>query len=87
VRVHVLLREPPRRASQPGLDDHFLKVLEGDPVQAHQDRRVAVEVRCGEEDIGIIGKQRRLRPEMLDPRPQDRSGWSGFAEGTNVRGP
>ncbi len=32
-------RESLRGAGQPGLDDHLVEILEGDLVQAHEDRR------------------------------------------------
>ena len=78
--AQVGLDQPPRRARQPPLGDHLVEVLHRYLVQPHEDRRVAVEVRRGEEHAGPVGEQRLLRADVLDPRAQDRSVRSVVAE-------
>src|ERR1044072_2013665 len=70
-RVEVRLGEALGRPAQPRLDDELLQLVQRDLLQAHEHRRVAVEVRGREEDGGVVGEQRLLRPEMLDPNAQD----------------
>ena len=63
--VDVLSSKPLGRTIQPRLDDYFLEVVDGDLVETHQDRRVTVEVRCGEEDVRVIGEKGLLGDEVL----------------------
>ena len=71
-RVRVRLDELLGRPGEPRFDDHLVQVVEADPVEAHQDRRVAVEVRSGEESRGVVGDQRLLCSQMLDTGTEDR---------------
>ncbi len=40
---------------EPGLDDHLVETFEADPVELHQDRRIAIEVRSREVLARVIG--------------------------------
>src|SRR3954452_1232201 len=77
--------QPLRRAAQPRLDDHLPEVVEADLVELHEDGRVVVEVRRGEEDGRIVGQQRLLGDEVLDAGPEDRSVGRGVAQRLAVR--
>ena len=83
--LEVRLGQPLRRAGEPRLDDDLVEVLDGYRVQADQDRRVAVEVRRGEEDPWAVGEQRLLRPEVLHARAEDRPVGRVVAERLEVR--
>src|SRR5207237_10221706 len=64
--------EPLGGAREPGLGDELAEVLDGQALQAREDRRVAIEVWGGEEDARVIGEQRLLGPDVLHARGQDR---------------
>ena len=70
--VDVLFGESLGRAGKPRLDDQFVELIRGDPLQAHEDRRVAIEMRSGEVDARIIGEQRLLGAEVLNSCCEDR---------------
>src|SRR3990170_2336532 len=46
--LQVLLGQPLRRAVEPGLDQQLLELGDRDPLQSHENRGVAVEMRRGE---------------------------------------
>ena len=71
-------------AGQPCLHDDLFEVLDRDPVQAHQDRRVTIEMRGGKEDVRIIGEKGFLRADVLYPRTKYRSRGRVVAQGSNV---
>ncbi len=52
--VETLLSKSLGGPRQPSFDDHLFEVLNGDHVQPHQNRRVSVEMRSGEEDARVI---------------------------------
>src|SRR5439155_21374341 len=79
--------EPLRRAREPGLGDKLAEVLDGQALQARENRRVAIEVWGGEEDARVIGEQRLLGPDVLDTRGQDRPGRRGRAESLDFLAP
>src|ERR1700735_5279564 len=63
------------RPAQPRLDDQLLQVGQPDPLQHDQDHRVAVEMRSREVHRRVVGQQRLLGGEVLDPSAEDRPGW------------
>src|SRR3954447_5913340 len=50
------LGQPPPGPAQPGLDHDLLELGPGDAVELDEDRRVAVEVRGGEEHARSVGE-------------------------------
>src|SRR4051794_18376079 len=84
VLLHVFARDPLGRAREPGLDDRFLQVVEADRIQPDEDGRVAIEVRRGEEDAGIVGKQGFLGAKMLEACAENRPARRVPAEGEEV---
>src|SRR5438876_445320 len=68
----VPLRDALGRAREPGLDDHFVELLDRDLVEADEHGRIAVEVRRREEDARVVGEHRLLRDQVLDARTEDR---------------
>ena len=58
---------------EPGLGDQFLEVGDGDAVEAGENRGVAVEVRGGEVEVGLVGQQGVLGEQVLDPGAEDRA--------------
>lgn len=84
--VDVLLGKSLRRTCKPRLDDQLVEIVEEDPVQAHEDRWIAVEMWRGEEDAWIISEERFLRAEVFYPRSEDRTGGHVVAKSSNVGG-
>src|SRR2546421_1048005 len=84
-RVQVLLGQALRCPVEPRLDDQLGEVRLVDLLQPHEDRRVPVEVRGREVDVGVLGEQRVLSPEVGYPRAQDRSLRSVVAQRLEVR--
>ena len=59
--VEVLGGKTPRGTRQPGLDQQLLKLGHRDPVQTHENRRVAVEVRRRENTCLRAGRDPTLK--------------------------
>ena len=73
-------------ACEPRVNNQFAQLVERDQVKADENRRVPVEVRGREVDLGVVGEQRVLGAEMLYPRTEDRAGGCAVAEGAKVCG-
>lgn len=86
VSLDVLVGQRSWRAGQPTIDEGFTQRSLGDPVQLDEHGGVAVEVRDGEERLGLGGEHRLLLAEVLDPDGEDRTvRWRGMAEPPDVR--
>src|SRR5439155_15283503 len=77
LRGHLRAQEALARAlgrpGEPGLDHDFGELVDADPIQAHEDRGRAAEVRGREVDARIVGEQRLLGAEVLDASTEDRA--------------
>lgn len=61
---------------QARLNGQLCQLLGGDELKANEDRRVTIEVRCGEVDARILGEQCLLGSEVLYISGQDRTAGS-----------
>jgi hypothetical protein len=69
----VLARQSLRSTVQPCLDDDLLELVNLDSVQSDQHGGIPVEMRGGEEDVGIVAEQGLFDPEIGHPHSQDRA--------------
>ncbi len=84
--VDVGLGQPLGSSRQPRLDHQLFEFADIDLGQAHEDRRIPIEVGGGEVDGGIVGEQRLLRAEVLDSGSEDVAGRCVVTKGAKIRG-
>src|ERR1700722_6811256 len=74
------------RSAEPCLDDQLPQIGRSDPRQHDQDHRVAVEMGGREAHRRVVGQQRLLGGEVLDPCAENRPGRRLVTEFVQVTG-
>src|SRR4051794_29299010 len=82
--IEIGLSQPLGRSGQPGLDYDLLELGRGSLAEPDQHRRVAVEVRRSEENLGFGGDHRLLGDQVFHAGAEDRALRSGLTERLQV---
>src|SRR5712691_10066761 len=72
-------------AGEPCVDDQFVELRDGNALETHQDRWVAVEMRGGEIHLWVFGDQRVFHSDVFHVSAQDRPIRRPIAERFYVR--